>query len=407
MSPSRRFLRRALAISSLVGCGYDFGGVVFEDPGGGGSSTTAVSSGGGPSSSGTASSGSSAASAGGAGGADGGGGGSGGGDVLCEGLPCPSVECFDTTCADGRCVLSPLDPGARCGPTDEQFCDQALTCVACMTTDDCAVPPSSCRAVACEDGQCLETVILEGRECAGGPAGRGVCTAGEVCVECVGPAQCAVEEQCVRGACAPVPESCGDGLENGDESDLDCGGSCPSCDNGKVCDSAGDCASRYCDANFCAACDRSECGADRWCDGGTCTPRKALGASCTAAGQCESEACSDGVCCDSTCAGACEACASTLTGLTSGACEPVLVGIDPDDDCAEGECVTGACDGARACGVVEGPCTGSCAFYSGKYYFAQGVCSAAQCEHSDVQTCPEGFMCNAAGTACENTTSLQ
>lgn len=62
------------------------------------------------------------------------------------------------------------------------------------------------------------------------------------------------------GACPPA--SCTDGLKNGDETDVDCGGSCPRCANGLVCDSRDDCASALC-VNFrCAACVPNNCGTD-------------------------------------------------------------------------------------------------------------------------------------------------
>src|SRR5438132_10773384 len=53
---------------------------------------------------------------------------------------------------------------------------------------------------------------------------------------------------------APVPDvgktpTCSDGVANGAESDIDCGGaSCPACDLGKKCRTSIDCASRLCTA---------------------------------------------------------------------------------------------------------------------------------------------------------------
>ncbi len=37
--------------------------------------------------------------------------------------------------------------------------------------------------------------------------------------------------------------TCSDGVQNGDESDMDCGGSCPKCTNGQTCGALADCAS--------------------------------------------------------------------------------------------------------------------------------------------------------------------
>ena len=43
--------------------------------------------------------------------------------------------------------------------------------------------------------------------------------------------------------------TCGDGIKNGDESDIDCGGLCPSCNIGNTCFVNSDCKSQYCNYN--------------------------------------------------------------------------------------------------------------------------------------------------------------
>ncbi|PKN59528.1 MAG: hypothetical protein CVU56_00445 [Deltaproteobacteria bacterium HGW-Deltaproteobacteria-14] len=49
-----------------------------------------------------------------------------------------------------------------------------------------------------------------------------------------------------------VTATCGDGLQNGAETDVDCGGGCPTCANGRSCAVRTDCASAYCGAGTCA-----------------------------------------------------------------------------------------------------------------------------------------------------------
>jgi hypothetical protein len=57
---------------------------------------------------------------------------------------------------------------------------------------------------------------------------------------------------CSMGSCAAP--SCTDGLLNGSETDVDCGGSCPlTCDNGQGCEAGTDCASGICTNGTCAA----------------------------------------------------------------------------------------------------------------------------------------------------------
>ena len=47
---------------------------------------------------------------------------------------------------------------------------------------------------------------------------------------------------------------CIDKLQDGDETDVDCGGSCPKCGAGKKCKTGADCSSTNCDAGRCATC---------------------------------------------------------------------------------------------------------------------------------------------------------
>ncbi len=81
------------------------------------------------------------------------------------------------------------------------------------------------------------------------------------------------------------------------------------------------------------------------------------GEACDSSGGCASNHCVDGFCCDSDCAGTCEACGNALTGENDGHCAPVLMGTDPDGDCAS-ECsndeqLASHCDGAGACMEME------------------------------------------------------
>ena len=50
---------------------------------------------------------------------------------------------------------------------------------------------------------------------------------------------------------APLPANCNDGMQNGDETDLDCGGSCDVCSDGLGCAAPSDCQSGLCPAGTC------------------------------------------------------------------------------------------------------------------------------------------------------------
>jgi hypothetical protein len=127
----------------------------------------------------------------------------------------------------------------------------------------------------------------------------------------------------------PDPALCTDGILNGSETDVDCGGeSCGDCASGKHCQDVGDCASGLCDSGTCvdASCldgikNGTETDVD--CGGGSCAAcadGKACvsGTDCSsgvcAAGACEASACDDEVKngdeTDTDCGGSCPACGS-------------------------------------------------------------------------------------------------
>ena len=63
---------------------------------------------------------------------------------------------------------------------------------------------------------------------------------------------------------APPPSgSCADGIKNGSETDVDCGGSCSRCANGQSCLSRNDCAGALCQFERCYECfGGGDCGPD-------------------------------------------------------------------------------------------------------------------------------------------------
>jgi hypothetical protein len=65
---------------------------------------------------------------------------------------------------------------------------------------------------------------------------------------------------------AVVAVSCTDGLRNGSESDVDCGGSCSTkCGNGRACEVASDCVSKSCGNGSCADAGQSDVGTKGSC----------------------------------------------------------------------------------------------------------------------------------------------
>jgi len=69
---------------------------------------------------------------------------------------------------------------------------------------------------------------------------------------CVDMGTCKRGEKTETRYCSYLP-TCYDGTSNGNETDIDCGGSCPPCINGNICLHDGDCQSRFCDRGMCKA----------------------------------------------------------------------------------------------------------------------------------------------------------
>ena len=150
------------------------------------------------------------------------------------------------------------------------------------------------------------------------------------------------------------------------------------------------------------------CASDHYCSTGQCLPRVQAGDACSAQGECALGLyCTDGVCCSAASCGTCKACGS------SGQCEAISAGTDPDNEC--GTCQTcngsGACTNAAAgsdpksdcdkwpassCGL-DGTCNGagSCGVWS-----ATTQCGSPACVPSGGSFLYQTKFCDGAGT-CE------
>jgi hypothetical protein len=171
--------------------------------------------------------------------------------------------------------------------------------------------------------------------------------------------RCAGGDTCVAGTCTPAQQqqqqqqptdqqppapTCTDGIQNGNETDVDCGGpSCPKCAEGRHCATGGDCATGVCTGGICVAsaptCSADVCGAQHSC------PACALGKSCSGGADCASGHCSGGVCVQ------CES-AANCTAAAAGSCQQAVCtsgtcGFAADDTNvpASTTCATGTCSG--------------------------------------------------------------
>ncbi|MBM4380886.1 MAG: hypothetical protein FJ086_16530, partial [Deltaproteobacteria bacterium] len=316
--------------------------------------------------------------------------------------PGAAQACRGASCSAGVATLAAHCDGAgACAPLQTVDCG-AYACGATACLGNCATAADCDVGLQCAGGMCVPLLAqgascFDGAECATGQCVDGVCCNSA----CTG--QC---EACnvagAAGTCTPVS-----GAPRGSRAACagsgTCGGSCDgtngaacsypgaavacragSCASGTAvlaadCDGQGgcppeqqqSCAPFTCGATGCAGncATDAECAAGSWCSGGVCVAVLATGQSCSAASQCSSGHCVDGACCETACAGACEACA-----------EPGSVG-----NCVA---VSGTPRGGRAPCEGLGACAGEC---DGT---ARTACSAAQ---------PGTESCNGLDDDCDGT----
>ena len=356
--------------------------------------------------------------------------------TVCKDATCPTGGSTGTSAGHcdgaGTCVLG---GAVSC---NAYMCGAAGSClISCATTADCS-GGNVCNGTVC--GRKVQGAPCTlGNECASGTCQQGVCCD----MVCTGTCM-ACNQASSLGRCTPLPVGSAPA------------GQCPvadpsTCGNDGNCDGAGKCrlhalgttcklptcalatqtlAARCNGAGVCVngttqTCDPYQCGIGGSClsvcnaangnadctAGNTCTGmscgKKPLGASCAAAGECGSNLCEQGVCCDMACSGICKSCA--LMG-SAGKCSNVQDGTDPLDQCpvdATSTCKRdGFCNGAGACRnysagtqCVAGSCTGA------SLTLPRSCDGAGTCLTSTTAPCPGLFTCDAAGAACKTSCS--
>ncbi len=277
------------------------------------------------------------------------------------------IDCGGSVC--GKCGQGKVCSGAgdcsTAGCVDGFCCDQSLAacsgCKACSaaltggTSGTCgSVTSNTDPHNACSKGGGTEMCGTGGLcSCA-----DGLMNGAETDLDCGGAvcgATCAVGKACNAGTdCSSavcqggkcVSSLCGNLVKDGAETDIDCGGgTCQKCPDAKKCGVDGDCVNATCISGTCypATCrntakDGLETDVD--CGGGACPTCAGNNKHCTGAGDCASGFCADTYCCNAACGG-CQACSGALTGGTNGQCAVVTLYTDPHTACA----------GADACGV--------------------------------------------------------
>jgi hypothetical protein len=193
------------------------------------------------------------------------------------------------------------------------------------------------------------------------------------CAPCADGRHCKIDGDCVNQLCRDAlcrPPTCANGLFDGDETDVDCGGSCPACDVGKGCVVAADCATTVCLEAMCAP---SHCGDQRKnadetdvdCGGPSC-PTCADGLACLVKTDCMS-----GICTAGTCRPVCKPGTADCDGIAFNGCETNITN-DPTN-----------CGGCNVRCDKNGACTnGNCAMppmpieFDGTFVNGQGAMNA-------------------------------
>ncbi len=260
------------------------------------------------------------------------------------GYDCVNGVCEPSGASSGSGGGEPLPENCTNGDkdVDETDVDCGGSCAPCESGKACG-GESDCDSKNCNNGVCqaatCSDMIQNGGE-------SDVDCGGTACAKCDNGGECGAASDCASGICSGgkcVEPSCVDGIKNGDETDVDCGGSCASCDSTKGCDKGSDCTSGVCSGG---ACQQPSCSdgvkngmeTDLDCGGGcdACGTNK----TCAMNGDCASGVCDGGSC------------------LSAGCGDMVKNGDETDVDCGGASC--GDCVDAAAC-LIDGDCiSGAC-----------------------------------------------
>lgn len=159
----------------------------------------------------------------------------------CEVGFCKANRCTEPTCDDK--VKNQDETDVDCGGSCAQRCEDGKDCR----------QNKDCESGFCDDGRCrthCESEKKDGDE-------TGVDCGGPTCDKCPVGQGCKSNSDCETDLCLNkvcVEPSCTDGILNGGETDLDCGGDCSPaklCALGKNCEKRSDCDSFVCTDNKC------------------------------------------------------------------------------------------------------------------------------------------------------------
>ncbi len=220
----------------------------------------------------------------------------------------------------------------------------------------------------------------------------GIDCGGSSCPKCANGQSCNKSSDCQSGVCLNgmcTTAQCSDGTRDGTETDVDCGGTCPPCDANAVCNVDSDCKSKNCDNFVCGGnCtdgikDGDESDID--CGGSTC-PKCKNGSTCNSHTDCESDGCANG-----RCAVPCSAGDIVCAGNTAKTCDG-HGGYSDVTDCSATSTVCATLLGCVTCIPDTGSCKGN----------TSQVCKQDGSGYTTVDCDPlEGLTCDASTGRCK------
>ena len=338
--------------------------------------------------------------------------------------PGSSQACRAASCTGSTATLAAVCDGNGACPSAQTVDCTPNVCAGTICAGGCTDSSTCASTTYCGAGKCVAKkgngqVCTAAGECTSGYCADGVCCNGACTTACT---SCNLTG--LAGTCSPVKSAIDDTC-SGTQS-CDATGSCKKA-SGQTCTAAADCASGACVDGTC--CGAASCGACQACTGGggtcvavtsaddpdSCTSTKSCdatgacklkpGQACTAASQCVSGFCADGVCCNAACTGGCEACAESSS---PGSC--VAVSGAPRSGhtaCAGSGTCGGACDGTTrtACsypGASTSCRSASCT--SGTATLAAGCNGSGACPAAQTVTCaPNSCASTACAGGCSST----
>jgi len=223
----------------------------------------------------------------------------------CVSRVCIGEVCIAPSCSDG--IRNGDETDRDCGGSE---CDGCALGRMCAGMDDCADTSAMCTGGFCQPGSCADGVLNNAEtdvDCGGGTCAP--CSDGESCVL----ARDCATSICMGGVC--LPASCTNDTMDAGEVGVDCGGPCAGCPDGTACTAAEDCASDRCEGDVCTSCDdgvMNGAETDVDCGGGAC-------AGCPAGSMCSADTdCLFGACLSTGCNGPSEYYRETFEGSDGG-----------------------------------------------------------------------------------------